>query len=345
MHASTESTGPADTRREFLANVGGLTAGAILASKIGQPVLAALPRPQTSASAPRLSAPTSAAGLPRSRLVEARSDRVIIDRAIQKRLLGELLEDALMALTEQKTPPDAWRHLLGDPPMLGLKFNRSGATAIATTEPLALALVESLAKAGLDPARIVLIEAPAGLLRRTNTQPAVFGWTTRTVNFGSGKDQLAAVLDQVTDLINIPFLKTHNIAGMTGCLKNLSHALIKHPARYHANGCSPFVGDIVALPDIRDKLRLHLVDALRIVFEGGPAARHDCIATKGTLLLSTDGVAADVVGLQLIDQERASRKLAVIGDTNGAVPHLQAAADRHLGTLAPDRIERHRVTL
>ena len=74
-------------------------------------------------------------------------------------------------------------------------------------------------------------------------------------------------------MINVPFIKTHNIAGMTCGLKNLSHALVKHPAHYHANGCSPFIGDIVAADPIRKKLKLTIVDAFRVVFQGGPAAR------------------------------------------------------------------------
>ena len=61
---------------------------------------------------------------------------------------------------------------------------------------------------------------------------------------GGPRDRLAGVLDQVTAIVNVPFLKTHNLAGMTCCLKNLSHALVKHPAQFHTGGCKE-VADIV----------------------------------------------------------------------------------------------------
>jgi len=332
------------TRRRFLAHAGRAVAVPFVAG-FGSTARRELPASQPRASAPSSSPTSTTASTPRVRLVQAQSDRILCGNTVQIRLLRELLEKALVTLTDRKTPADAWRALLGEPRMLGLKFNRVGADRLGSTEPLALALIESLTHAGLQPDRIVLIEVPDTLIRRSRTRAPRFGWSGQPVDFGSGTDRLAAVLEQVSDLINIPFLKTHNIAGFTACLKNLSHAFVKHPARFHANGCSPFIGDIVALPQIRDKLRLHIVNALRIVLDGGPSVRNDCVVPAATLLLSTDGVAADAAALQILNRQRMTRNLPAVGDPTGAVPYLRAAADRGLGTLSPDRIDQRHVRM
>jgi uncharacterized protein (DUF362 family) len=184
----------------------------------------------------------------------------------------------------------------------------------------------------------MLIEAPHRLMREFGTRPCPVGFSGGMVSFGSGEDELSAVLQEVTAIISVPFLKTHNIAQMTGCLKNLSHALIRRPRLCHANACTPFVGDILSLPQIKPKLRVHIVNALRAAFDGGPMPGRDHLWTHGGILVSTDPVAADQVGADILNEQRALRKLPVIGDRDGHIPHVHAAAARGLGTDDQDYI-------
>ena len=148
-----------------------------------------------------------------------------------------------------------------------------------------------------------------------------------------------AVVDEVTAIINVPFLKTHNIAGMSGCLKNLSHAFVRHPARFHANGCDPYVADIVALPAIRDRVKLHLVDALRVVSADGPDARDENIDEARTVLISRDPVAADTVGQDILDAKRLVRGLPRLAADSGKLPILATAARKGLGMNDPDALD------
>ena len=98
------------------------------------------------------------------------------------------------------------------------------------------------------------------------------------------------------------------------------------------------MGDIVALPQIRSKLRLHVVNAVRAVFDGGPAVRAQGAWNHAGILVSTDPVAADSVGLDIINDQRARAKLAPVGDALGRIPHVHAAAQRGLGTDDQDYI-------
>jgi hypothetical protein len=254
-------------------------------------------------------------------------------------LLGELIEVAVRILTGQEDTRDAWRQLIKPDEIIGIKFNQVGRKELQTTDPFATELVKSLGRAGFAPHQIVLIEVSDNLVRRLQTRPRDFGWSKEKVSFGSGEEHLAVVLEQVTSIINVPFLKTHNIAGMTGCLKNISHALIRRPGLYHGNGCTPYIADIVALPQIRSKLRLHLVNALRAVFKGGPGVRSDSWWTYGGLLASEDPVAADTIGVDVINGQREAVGLRPVGRGGYRIPYLSDAADKGLGTDDRDFIE------
>lgn len=276
----------------------------------------------------------------KSIVAHVRRPEVIDGSRLHETLLGEMIEEGLRIVTGRASGAEAWQSLIKPDDIIGVKFNHVGFDELATSVVLATRLVESLKNAGFPPERILLIEVPERLGRTLKTRPPVFGWSGAPVSFGSGAEELSAVLQEVTALINVPFLKTHNIAGMTGCLKNLSHALVRHPARYHANGCAPYVGDIVALPAIRSKLKVNLVNALRAVYRGGPAVEPEGMWTHAGLIVSTDPVAADAVGLDVINDRRAQAKLPPVGDSEGHVPHVRAAAQRGLGTDDQDYIQR-----
>jgi hypothetical protein len=275
----------------------------------------------------------------KSLVVHLRRDEVIDGPKIHQPLLSEMIEEGLRIVTGAVRTADAWRTLLKPDDVIAIKLNQVGFTELGTSEVFAGALVNSLGEAGFAPDRIILIEAPRRLERELKTRPRPFGWSGGPISFGSGTDELAAVLQEVTAIINVPFLKTHNIAGMTGCLKNLSHALVRHPGRYHAQACSPFVGDIVALPQIRDKLRLNIVNALRAVYKGGPAVGPESTWAHAGLLLSTDPVATDAVGIEILNEQRAKVSLGPVSDTAGQVPHVHAAAQRGVGTDDQDYIQ------
>lgn len=321
------------SRREMLAGaLGALACGTSVRGARAGDAAATLP---ALASHPTIG-PVSAAA--KSTVVHIQADDVMTGSRVHPSLAGEMVEEALRLLTRHQRPADAWHAYLKPDDVIGIKFNHVGEDVINTTVPFAAQLVDSLKRAGFAPDRIVLIEAPAEAQRNLRTRRPPSGWSGPEVDFDSGREQLSAVLQDVTAIINVPFLKTHNIAGMTGCLKNLSHALIRRPARYHGNGCAPYVGDILALPQIRSKLRLHIMNALQIVFADGPAARLDTLWQHRGVIVSADPVAADTVALDVLNAQRARAKLPAIGNSLGQIPHVHGAAENGLGTDDQDYI-------
>lgn len=283
------------------------------------------------------------AGRPPSHVVEVRNARAVGDEQVHPTILAESLALALTTLSGESTTSEAWRTLLQPKDIVGLKFNRSAQRTIGTTFDMGSAILESLIDAGFDPNRIVCIEAPPELTDRFGTRSPRPGFDLEPTDFGSGRDELASVLHQVTAIINIPFLKHHNIAGITCALKNLSHGVVKHPARYHRNGCSPYIADINRIPLLRDKVRLHLVDGLRIVADGGPDPRGGVIANSGVLLAGRDGVAIDTVALAMLNDVRSQYDLHPIARTASDVAYLAAAHRAGLGIALPHGIRLDRL--
>lgn len=281
----------------------------------------------------------------RSRVVEVLAKHVVRSEAVHSGLLREMLAAGLHALTGQAREKQAWRNLLKPDDIIGLKFNRVGAAELGTTPAMAEVLVRSLADAGWSAEQLVPIELPPKLLATLGTGRPREDWLETEVEVQGRRDRLAGVLGQVTAIINVPFLKTHNIAGVTCGLKNLSHALVRHPAQFHEHGCAPFIGAIVALPPIRDKLRLSIANTLRVVIDKGPEARPECVVDRGGLLLARDPVAMDAVGVDIINHLRRDAGLKSIQKRLGAeVAYLPAAAKLGLGECDPHRIDyvRHR---
>jgi uncharacterized protein (DUF362 family) len=324
-----------ETRREFLR----LAASSAVALALPEParilaqaiVSAAESSPQTEIAAP-------------SRVVRLASKRLVAARSVNSTLLRESIIKGLCALTDASTVADAWHRLLRPDDVILLKFNQSGAERIATTPPVARALILSLQSAGWSPEQIMVLEAAGDdmrLVRQTRT-PDV-RWQGKEVHFGgSGADSFIAALDQATAVINVPFLKTHHLATMTGGLKNLSHGLIRHPARFHANGCDPAIAEIVASAPIRERLRLNILNALQVVYDGGPDAKAADLHAAGEMVFSTDPVAGDATGFGILNEIRALHGLNPLLPA-ASIPRFLASATR-LGIGHADA-EKMRTTL
>ncbi|MCO6436880.1 MAG: DUF362 domain-containing protein, partial [Phycisphaerae bacterium] len=234
----------------------------------------------------------------------------------------------------------AWRALLGDAKSVAVKFNQVGAPTIGTTERCATAIVESLAEADYAPDRVVLVETAERVRRELGCRGPVSGWGA-SIPVGENQEQVARWLLEADAVVNVPFLKTHQIAGMSGCLKNISHAVIRHPARYHANGCAPYVGQVISAKEVSEKLRVHVMDAVRIVVRNGPDARVEDVVGLGAVFAGVDPVAVDTVALESLGVERLRLGLPGLID----VPSLVAAGQMVVGRWRPAEIDRVQINL
>ncbi len=272
-------------------------------------------------------------------VVQMRSDNVIVERHVSVQVLNDMMDRALLALTGAANPAGAWARILDPEDVVGIRFERAGASQLGTSEVVGHWLLDGLQAAGWPAEQIVLLEAPEPLANAYATRPYRFGWTAEAVDFGSGRDWLSSFYDQVTAVITVPFLKNDNLAGLSGCIKSLTYHMMKHPARFHDTPGLPFMADVLAVPGVRDKVRLCILNGLRVAYDKGPLVADDALENSGLIIMGTDPVATDAVGLHALSQIRQDHGLSSLTPGDDA-PALVAAERKGLGYMDFRKIER-----
>jgi hypothetical protein len=122
------------------------------------------------------------------------------------------------------------------------------------------------------------------------------------------------VTRQVNKIVLLPVLKDHGSAGVTGALKNMSHGLVNNVNRSHStpdtNVCNQFIPQVVSHPVIRRKCVLQIMDGIKGVYQGGPAAsRAEWTWENNALFVATDPVALDRIAWRYIDSKRKDKGL------------------------------------
>ena len=121
-----------------------------------------------------------------------------------------------------------------------------------------------------------------------------------------------------------------------------------------ANACGIFIPSVVSLPVIREKAVLHICDAVRASYHGGPGARPQFVWEHKTMYFATDPVALDKTGLKAIDAKRAEVGMASIALSkpddashylNCQVEHIELAGSLGLGVFDDKKIQVKRFTL
>jgi len=166
------------------------------------------------------------------------------------------------------------------------------------------------------------------------------------------------VSSRVNKIINLPVLKHHQSAGVTITLKNMSHGFVNNVNRSHLtptlNACGVFIPSVVNLPVIRQKVVLHIVDAVKAQYHGGPGGRPQYMWEPKTLYFGTDPVALDKTGWKAIDAKRKQMGMEPIALSkpdkasqflNCQVEHIEIAGMLQLGEFSDDKIHVQQVRL
>jgi uncharacterized protein (DUF362 family) len=288
----------------------------------------------------------------RSRVVIARDEKIrSAGTGFDSAPLARLLDRALQASFDCDSPIEAWRKVVRPGEVVGLKVNCLGGRGNATHLELVEAITERLRQAGitemviwerqnadLERARFKIVERGSGLRCFGND---VLGFEDDLAMFGKAGSLVCRTLTQVCDaVINLPVLKDHGIAGVTLALKSMFGA-IHNPNKYHSDAGDPYVADVYAFAPIRQKVRLHICDALNAQYEGGPSFMPQWMWPFNGLLVSRDPVALDYVGWKIIEKKRSEAGVKSLRELKREPSYIATAADaeHRLGTCDPKRIE------
>ncbi len=260
-----------------------------------------------------------AAGLPRIARPQTAMSRVILirhpealDASAQYNgpVIQAMLDEAVMKLTDTADPAAAFRALVVPEDIVGIKSNVW--SFLPTPPQVEGAIKTRLLEAGVKEENIAIDD------HNVRTNP---------------------VFVKSTALINARPLRTHYLAGMSGCIKNYIMFGESQPA-YHPNNCAD-LGAAFLLPQVKGKTRLNVLCVLTPQYYGrGPHHfnRRYVWNYKG-LIVGRDPVAVDTIGLRLL---MAKRRIELgPGQELPPVPkHIQIADTKHgIGTSDPSRIE------
>jgi uncharacterized protein (DUF362 family) len=289
----------------------------------------------------------------RSRVILASHAQLVdANEQINARIVRAVVDETLIALTGTPTTRDAWLTLLPrlqPSEVIGIKVNCINSRQSSHPQ-VVYALAQSLVEAvAFNPNHVIIWDRTSRELKRaryTHNTGATgirclatsddIGYDKQApVEVGNGRQvRLSKILSQMcTYLINVPVLKDHGIAGLTLSLKN-HYGSIDRPGACHGNRCDPYVANLNAAPQIREKTKLIVCDALYGIYSGGPSGSPQWINRQ--LLAGTDPVALDYTGLTLIDQQRRERGM---GLASARTTYLQTAAALGLGQVSPRQIE------
>ncbi len=275
---------------------------------------------------------------PRAQVVIIRSPDVFAeDGQARADVVESMLTDGLTALTGENSEQAAWSHFIAPSSRVAVKSN---VMTIPTHPELNAAIMKGVERFGTAPDHIRIWDRNNGGIRPENADPRRWNWAP-----GFDDGDLSRVVSWASVLINAPALKSHWLSGVAGALKNWAGAVTNINARdenvsyaIHADSCAD-VGCVNALPAIRSKCRLIVVDALRPLCHGGPEADPNYRWDYQGLILGTDPVAVDTVCLKII-QARRDQIRSPHWPLEASPKHITAADTKYgLGVSDPGQID------
>lgn len=271
--------------------------------------------------------------------------------ALDAALLADGLGAAVARAVGEKSPVAALRRLFAATDVVGIKVNTLGGRGVSTRPEVALQLATWLQAAGVPADRIHVWDRSTRELREAGYAISagsrgvrVFGtdeagWGP-LVDWGESASRFARILtEDLTAVISCAVLKDHSLAGVSLSMKNW-FGVVHNPNKLHDDGCAPSVAALSMHPLVLSKLRLNVIDGSLAQCHGGPGRAPRWAFPYGGFLASTDPVALDRVGAEIIEARRRELGLPALAAEGRPPRWLEIAAAHGLGISEPGRIER-----
>ena len=279
-----------------------------------------------------------------------------------------MIDEAMLKLSGRENTKEAWRDFVLPDHRVGIKINPLAGPELSTHSVIVKKIVDSLFSAGILKKQIIIwdrfekhllnagypIRTDEGDVRTLATDLENIGYDD-TVFYETEKDSITRrenestrshysriVTEQVDVLINVPVLKHHDMAGVSGCLKNMAFGSVDNTRRFHGKPlyCNPAIGEIFENKMLKDKVVLNIVDGLVASYDKGPTYHEQSTWKYGGLFVSSDPVILDVLILQTVNQKREEMGL---DSMSKFANHIAAASGLGLGRNSLDQVNLQKI--
>lgn len=275
-----------------------------------------------------------------------------------------LLERVLTDLTGASNLVSALARFIHPSERVAIKVNgiagQIGHT-VAVNFELIDPMVKGLIELGISPERITVYEQyptylmgsrvnvrkwqlPDGVRtgthnNRDHVMPRVRIWKNVPTRFCRFMTEADAIIDMT-------MMKDHSLCGFTGALKNITHGNVENPEDHHEHRASPQIALLYRHPVPLSRVRLHVVDAFKIIYDKGPLDKDPRTRVPhGAVYASTDPVAIDTVGWKVIEDERKRRGGMTLEAAGRRPNYIEEAARLGLGVHDWNDIRLRSVTI
>jgi uncharacterized protein (DUF362 family) len=290
----------------------------------------------------------------RGKAVRVHSDRAVDVAAnrVDAKTVRAMLSAGMCGLTGASNDRDAWAQFISPDDIVGIKVNCSGAPEINSNPELVAAIIENLLKVGIPAEHVYIYDRFQNQLRIVNFQPqvpagvnvagaessrgSILGYDPFTyveADFFGEEDTrsnlIRLVSEKFTKVINVPTMKEHRAAGVTGCLKNIAYGDFSNVARSHQNektNTYSFIGTLASVEPLRSRTVLNIMDGLRSLWQGGPFLQSlKFLFFPKQIVLGTDPVALDHLLIEMIEKKRREEGAPSLFDRSKA--HLRSGPE------------------
>lgn len=278
-----------------------------------------------------------------------------------------MLERVMAELTGKSDLGEAFAKFVHKDDKVAIKPNgiagRVGQT-MASNKELVLAIVKGVIAAGVPAKNITIFEQYPSFLKGTRV------WTKEEKldgDFPSGiatsvhenkdatmeeitvagvKTKFVRAFTEATCVINVSQIKDHSICGFTGTMKNITHGALINPHDFHEHNASPQIAQLYAQDLVKSRVRLHISDGFKLIYDEGPLDKNaKRRVPHEAVYASTDPVALDVIGWEVIEQHRKDNGLPTLKADGREPSYIKAAAELGLGVFDKNQIKLREVKI
>lgn len=300
--------------------------------------------------------------------VEALGKSVWEDNQLNEVAVGEMVDQALMKLTGSESAKEAWREIVLPDQIVGIKVNPIAGSQLSTHSIIVDKIIDGLFNAGVLKKQIIIwdrfekhllnagypIKTDASDVRTISSDLPDIGYDDE-VYYETEKDSITRREDESTRsrysrivtkmvdvIVNVPVLKHHDMAGVSGCLKNIAFGSVDNTRRFHGKPlyCNPAIGEIFENKVLKDKVVLNIVDGLVASYDHGPLYHAESTWQYGGLFVSQDPVILDVLILQTVNQKREELGLSSMSKYAN---HISSAAGLGIGKNSLDQVKLEKI--